>query len=108
MSNRRMHMSKRLIRIASITCAVAVLSAPPADAVIASPESGSRVSIGNKWEAQPATICGLSFNYVQRMTINGVSTLVPTEFIYTPGRHALVLQGTCDGYNIYGVGIYGS
>jgi hypothetical protein len=103
MSSWPTHTSKRLIGLVSIASAAAVFSAAPAGAVIASTESGSYVFIGNKWKVQPETICGIDFIYVQRMTIDGVSTMVPTEFIYAPGRHALVLQQTCDGYNIYGI-----
>ena len=107
MSDRPMHTSGRLIGLVAVACAAVVFSASPAGAVIASPESGSYVFIGNKWRAQHDTICGVDFNYVQRMTIDGVSTMVPTEFIYPPGRHALVLRATCDGHNIYGVGSAG-
>jgi hypothetical protein len=104
MSNRPMHTSKRLIGLVSIACAAVVFSAAPAGAVIATPESrepGSYVFVGNKWKAQDNTICGETFSYVQRMTIDGVSTMVPTQFIYAPGRHALVLLQECDGYYIY-------
>jgi hypothetical protein len=107
MSNRPMRTSRRLIGLVAIACAAVAFSATPAGAVIASPESSSYVFIGNKWKAQHDTICGRDFAYVQRMTIDGVSTMVPTEFIYTPGRHALVLQETCDGHNIYRVGSAG-
>lgn len=101
MSNRPMHMGQRLIGLVGIACAAVVFSAAPAGAVIASPESSSYVFVANNWKAQPNTICGQDFNYVQRMTIDGVSTMVPTEFIYAPGRYALVLQEPCEGYYIY-------
>lgn len=103
MSNRLMNTSKRLIGLVSIGCAAAVFSAAPAGAVIASPESGSHVVVAHRWKAQPSMICGRTFNYVQRMTIDGVSTMVPTEFIYAPGRYELVVEDTCDGYHIFGL-----
>ncbi len=106
MGNRPKHTSKRLIGLVSIACAAVVFSAAPAGAVIASPRSSSvqpslYVLVANNWKVQFNTICGRHFSYVQRMTLGGVSAMVPTEYLYPTGRHALVLEDTCDGYHIY-------
>ena len=101
MRNRPMQAITRLIGLVSIACAAVVFSAAPAGAVIASPESSSYVFVANNWKAQSNTICGHTFNYVQCMTIDGVSTMVPTEVIYAPGRYALLPQEPCDGDYIY-------
>ncbi len=99
-----MHTSKRLIGLVSLAYAAVAFSPAPAGAEIASPEFGLYVSVANNWKPQVNTICGETFSYVQRMTIDGVSTFVPTNFIYPPGRYALYLQQTCDGTNIYELG----
>lgn len=117
MSNRAMHKSTRLIGLVSIACAAVVFSAAPAGALIAFPEAETRhgqpglhVSVGKKWEplVRDNFICGEHFNYVQRMTIDGVSMMVPTQFLYAPGRYDLVLypSGGCgegESYFIYAV-----
>lgn len=91
-----MHTSKWLIGLVSLAYAAVAFSPAPAGAVIVSPESGSYVSVANNWQAQFNTFCDESFFYVQRMTIDGVSTMVPTNVIYAPGRYALFLDKTCD------------
>ncbi|WP_322938231.1 hypothetical protein [Nocardioides bizhenqiangii] len=108
MSGRPMHVSERLIGLVAGACAAVVFSSSPASAVIASPsgsdqQPGSYVSVGKKARPQVTSICGYNFNYVQRMTIDGVSAMVPVESVYPVGRHRLVLLETCDGHFIYGV-----
>lgn len=109
MSNRPMRTSGRLVGLVTGACAAVALNAHPAAAEIITPEPatsepGMYVHVGNKWRLQHATICDIEFNYVQRMTIDGVSAMVPTVVLYPPGRHPLALRGTCEGHYIYGVG----
>src|SRR5688500_17919135 len=96
-------MIKKLIAFSCIAWAAAVLSsASPANARVASLQSGTHVSISPHYKAATTTICGVDYPYVQRMTVKGKkSAMVATEFIYATGRYELTLVVSCDGYYVY-------
>lgn len=96
-------------RFISVSCIIfiffAMLNANPAKANIITALSGTSVHIANKvfdYISVDQT-CG-TFNYKQRMVIDGKTELVLTESIYEVGTYTLTFIGVCDGYNLYGVG----
>jgi hypothetical protein len=109
---READMRKKLAALVRGAWAIAVVSiATQADARILAPLSGAYVMVSGEYRTAVDSRCGYTFNYLQRMTIEAAvpapgprSMLIATESVYAPGRHQLYLQGTCDGYNVYGVG----
>jgi hypothetical protein len=98
-------MRRRIFAFPGIGCVLlALVSASPANAAIATRQSGSFVIATAVWQYGQTLLCGLyEWVYLQRMIIDGVSALIPTSWVLPPGRYALTLITTCDGYNIYGV-----
>ena len=86
-----------------ILAIVAILSAGPTKAKIATTVSVTHVSIGNNSRVEVTPLCPYTFNFGQRMTISGRSTMVLAASQYRPGYYELTLNATCEGYNIYDV-----
>lgn len=72
----------------------------------AKPSDAAHVSVGNRWEAIPTSLCSGAyvFNYRQRITLDGESTMAPVESVAPPGRYEAILVNRCDGYDIYEFG----
>jgi hypothetical protein len=101
-------MKQRSIGIVIALIFAAVLSSSPVNARLATSLSGTQVTITANSSYEPVSTeieCNgefYSFNYRQRVVINGVTAIVLTEFVYAPGTHTLYLQGTCGDLNFYG------
>jgi hypothetical protein len=97
-------MRRVLVTLSCITLVTALISgAGTANAGVGREQAGTAVSISNNYEAVATSICGYSFNYVQRMTVVGsASAWVPVEFVSPPGHFGMSLVDvTCEGYNVY-------
>ena len=86
--------------------AVTVITFAQADPAGAKPSDAAHVAVGNRWQASPTELCSgaYSFNYRQRITVGGESTMAPVEAVAPPGRYEAILVNTCDGYDIYEFG----
>ena len=90
---------------------VAILNAGSVNANILTSHTSTEVHITNNvFEAFATEVqCGdgssLTFNYLQRVVINGKVEMVLAEFIYEVGTFETALYGQCDGRNLYGLGV---
>jgi hypothetical protein len=88
----------------------AILNAGSANANILTSLSGTEAHVTNNvFEAFNTEVqCGdgtlLTFNYRQRMVINGKVEMVLTESIVDVGTYDLTFLGECNGSNLYGLG----
>lgn len=88
----------------------AIINVGSANAIILTTLSGAQAHVTNNvFEALNTEVqCGdgnsLTFNYRQRMVINGKVEMVLTEFIWDVGTYDMFLIGQCGGKNLYVMG----
>jgi hypothetical protein len=99
-------MNTRTVAFCCFVWAGAILSASPANALLASPillpEGNANVSA--HWENSEAIMCDgmIPASYVQRMNLGGVSMMFPADQVYPTGRKTMQLVGVCDdGTHVY-------
>ena len=98
-------MLRRVATVGLMALTVATLAyANPASAT---PSDAAHVSVGNRWQATSIDLCSGAyfFNYTQRITVDGESTMAPVESVAPPGRYEAILVNSCDGYDIYEFGL---
>ena len=101
-------MMKKIVALSCLAWAtVAISSATSANAVIATPLSGDRVTVTNSASSFNYTNCYGNFFYLQRMKIDGAggASFVNTDVVYASGRYTMNLVAECELDNIYALGV---
>ena len=96
-------MLKKAIARSAIAVTLATLfAASPADA---KDTEALRVTVTSRYESTSTSLCSIEFSYRQRMVVDGRLTMVPVQSIVPTGHYeALLVDTSCDGYDIYAFG----